>query len=111
MKEEYEALPYQIRKKVENIKHQSKFGTKLNVFNYDSDEGYDDENPMNKMTGLRRDQRGGNRGGGDRRREKSRRRDDRDDRRDRGKSSNREDGGNRKRDNKPVFQDESFPTM
>ena len=82
LKEEYEAIDAQIKKKVDSIRHQSKFGTKLNA--YDSDEEYEQRGPVDRMTQLRPNTRGrGDRDrryqdGGDRRRNQSRRRDDRD---------------------------------
>ncbi len=40
MKEDYEKIDYAIRKKVDNIKHMSKFGTKLNIGSYDDEDEF-----------------------------------------------------------------------
>ena len=91
MKEEYEALDYSLKKKIENIKHMSKFGSKLRLNSFiDEDDDDDDEEDFStefdggaasNYTQLRPSNRGrgGGRGGygrGDRQRNQSRRRDD-----------------------------------
>ena len=77
LKAEYEALDYQIKKKVDNIKHMSKFGKKLNINSFEGSDDDDDEDftageGAEKYTNLRPQNRQRNdRGGyaaGDRRR-------------------------------------------
>ena len=112
MKEEYEALDYALKKKVENIKHMSKHGAKLRLNSFiDEDEDDDEEDfsaefdgaAASNYTQLRPSNRGrggggygrGDRGGqgkGDRQRNQSRRRDDQDDRQ---RNQNSERGGGR----------------
>ena len=43
MKEEYGKIEYAITKKVDSIKHMTKFGTKLNLNNYDDDDEFVDK--------------------------------------------------------------------
>lgn len=138
MKKEFEELPYEVRRAVDKIKHEALFGTELNVGNgddYDNDGGrpnrYTNLRPtgnnrqrsQSNRGGDRRDNRGGDRRdndrGGDRNRDRDggndRRRDGGNDRRqDRGDGAGnerRKEGQNRTRQSKPVFNDETFPTL
>ncbi len=54
MKEEYEKIEYTITKKVDSIKHITKFGTKLNLNNYDDDDEFVDKETGGAAAGYTR---------------------------------------------------------
>lgn len=117
LKKEYETVDYETKKKVEKIKHETMFGTELTIGTgeYEDDrERSRDRRPGNRYTALRPNTTRGPRDG------RSRDRNDRNDRQ-RAQSNRRRDDGDaprdaantrqRQRNNKPVFDQDGFPSL